>query len=62
MVWKTLARHLATTPAAGHAETTAPGSGAEAHVDTSYTGDLGATSYTVGDIVNALKQLGLLTQ
>lgn len=48
--------------AAGHAETTAPGSGAEAHVDTSYTGDLGATSYTVGDIVNALKQLGLLTQ
>ena len=36
------------------------GSGAATKVDSTYTGNIGASAYTVGDIVAALKQLGAI--
>jgi hypothetical protein len=36
------------------------GSGTAAKDDSTYTGDTGTAAYTVGDIVKALKDLGLL--
>lgn len=36
------------------------GSGTAAKSDSTYTGNTGTAAYTVGDIVNALKKLGLL--
>ena len=36
------------------------GSGTAAKSDSTYTGNTGTAAYTVGDIVNAMKKLGLL--
>lgn len=36
------------------------GAGTAARVDSTYTGNTGTAAYTVGDIVKALKDLGLL--
>lgn len=36
------------------------GSGDSANDDSTYTGDIGTTAYTVGDIVRALKNVGIL--
>jgi hypothetical protein len=38
------------------------GSGTAANDDSTFIGDVGATAYTVGDIVRALKQLGLIAE
>lgn len=45
---------------AGNTATTAAGAGAAVKVDTSFTGGIGTTAYTVGDIVAALKTIGAL--
>lgn len=37
------------------------GAGAAVLVDSTFTGNTGATAYTIGDVVRALKQYGLLT-
>lgn len=36
------------------------GSGTTAKSDSTFTGNVGSTAYTVGDLVKALKQLGLI--
>ena len=41
---------------------TSAGSGTALHANATITGGVGSTAYTVGDIVKALKQLGLLAQ
>jgi len=46
--------------ATGDVHISAGGSAAAALIDTRFTGGLGATGYTTGDVVLALKQLGLL--
>lgn len=44
----------------GNAHTVAAGSTTEAFTTTSYDGGVGTLGYTVGDIVLALKKLGLI--
>ena len=51
----------ATQPtAATNVHTVAAGSTTAAYVNTTYDGSIGSTAYTVGDIVAALKTLGLI--
>ena len=51
----------ATQPtAATNVHTVAAGSSAGAYVNTTYDGSIGSTAYTVGDLVAALKTLGLI--
>ena len=55
------------TPAAqqsgtGEATGTSGGSGTALHANATITGNVGSTAYTVGDIVKALKTLGLLAE
>ena len=51
----------ATQPtSAGNTTTTAAGSTTAVYVNTTFPGASGSTAYTVGDIVTALKALGLL--
>ncbi len=38
------------------------GAGTAAKSDSTYTGNVGATAYTIGDLVAAMKNLGLITQ
>lgn len=47
------------TPA-GNTHTPAAGSTTAAYVNTTYDGGISGSAYTVGDIVTALKNLGLL--
>ncbi len=42
--------------------TVAAGSVTAAYVNTSFDGGVGSTGYTVGDVVKALKNLGLIAQ
>lgn len=44
----------------GNVHTVAAGSTTSVFTNTTFDGSIGATAYTVGDIVKALKQLGLL--
>ena len=46
--------------AAGNTTTSAAGSTTAVYVNTTFTGGSGSTAYTVGDIVKALKALGLI--
>jgi hypothetical protein len=46
----------------GNAHTVAAGSTTSVFTNTTFDGSIGATGYTVGDIVKALKNLGLLAQ
>jgi len=46
--------------AAGNTATSAAGSTTAVYVNTTFTGGSGSTAYTVGDIVKALKALGLI--
>jgi hypothetical protein len=48
-----------TTPSVA---TTAVGTGAEVHVDTTFTGGSGTSAYSVGDLITALKALGLIAK
>jgi hypothetical protein len=55
-----------TTPAAQHSttgETTGftGGAGTAARVDSTFTGNVGSTAYTISDVVKALKNIGLMT-
>lgn len=53
---------IAKPTAAGTTTGYTTGAGTALTVDGTFTGNVGATAYTVGDVVRALKQLGLLTQ
>jgi len=46
----------------GNATQTAAGSGAAVKADSTTTGGVGSTAFTVGDIVAALKAVGILAQ
>lgn len=46
--------------AAGNTTTSAAGSTTAVYVNTTFTGGSGSTAYTVGDVVAALKALGLI--
>lgn len=46
--------------AAGSTVTSAAGSTTPVYVNTTFTGGLGTTAYTVGDVVRVLKSLGLI--
>lgn len=46
--------------ASGNTHTVSGGSGNAAYTNTTFDGGTGTTSYTIGDIVAALKQLGLI--
>ena len=46
--------------ATGNVATSAAGSTTAVYVNTTFTGGSGSTAYTVGDIVKALKALGLI--
>ncbi len=46
--------------AAANVHTVAAGSTTAAYVNTTYDGSIGSTAYTIGDLVKALKQLGLI--
>ena len=46
--------------AAGNTTTVTAGSTTAVYVNTTFTGGSGTTAYTVGDIVKALKALGLI--
>jgi hypothetical protein len=46
--------------ASGNTATSAAGSTTAAYVNTTFTGGTGSTAYTIGDIVAALKALGII--
>ncbi len=46
--------------AAGNTTTVTAGSTTAVYVNTTFTGGTGSTAYTVGDVVKALKSLGLI--
>lgn len=46
----------------GVTQQTAAGAGAAVKVDSTTTGGIGSTAFTVGDIVAALKTMGVLKQ
>lgn len=46
----------------GVTQQTAAGAGAAVKVDSTTTGGVGSTAFTVGDVVAALKKLGVLAQ
>ena len=46
--------------ASGNTTTSAAGSTTAVYVNTTFTGGSGSTAYTVGDVVAALKALGLI--
>jgi len=46
--------------AAGNTTTSAAGSTTAVYTNTTFTGGSGSTAYTVGDVVKALKALGLI--
>jgi hypothetical protein len=46
--------------AATNVHTVAAGSTTAAYVNTTYDGSIGSTAYTIGDVVAALKTLGLI--
>lgn len=48
--------------AAGTTQGFSAGSGGRVQVDATFTGNTGGTAYTIGDVVSALKALGLLAQ
>jgi hypothetical protein len=53
-----IAKQTATGQTAGYVT----GVGTAVLADGTFTGGVGATAYTLGDIVKALKNLGLITQ
>jgi len=52
----------AASPSGNTATTNGGGSGAIGYADAAYTGGLGSTGYTIGDVVLALKTAGWLAQ
>lgn len=59
-VWQQLPGAISQTTSSGNTSTPAAGSVTNVFVNTTFDGSIGSTSYTVGDIVNALKIGGIL--
>ena len=55
-----LAQGVAQPSSAGNVHTPTTGSTTAVYVNTTFDGSIGSTAYTVGDIVAALKTLGLI--